>query len=55
MWMDGTYTVMDSILIFVSYLPFPKKIALHTPVVFISPTSAEKLLLEIFAARAGEG
>lgn len=48
----GPTQLWGSILIFASFHPFSGKIVFHTPVGFISPTSAEKLLLDISAERA---
>lgn len=50
--MDGTFMVMGSNPCYwLPTIPFPKRINFHTPVGFIPPTSAEKLLLEVPAAR----
>lgn len=52
-WNQHSHGIQSSHLLLT--IPFLRKIIFHTPVGFISPTSAEKLLLEIFAAVAGVG
>lgn len=53
--MDGTFMVVGSNPRYLlPTIPFPKRIDFHTPAGLIPPTSAEKLLLEVPAARAGD-